>query len=80
MGLGYSAFLDENADMEIPCPVILILGEFEKTGKVKAYNEEWTKKTGYPLIRISGAAHNANADKPDEVNAIIENFLDSLYL
>lgn len=78
MGLSYSTFLKENGDMEIPCPVILLIGEFDKTGKVKAYNEAWTKKTGYPLIRISGAAHNANVDKPDEVNSIIEGFLKKL--
>ena len=75
MGLGYSGFLQDNCDLKIPCPVLLILGEKDKTGKVVHYNKEWTKRTGYPLKVISGAAHNVNVDKPEEVNEIILTFL-----
>ena len=75
MGLGYAGFLDDNCDLEILCPVLLILGEHDKTGKVKQYNKAWAEKTGYPLVVIKGAAHNANVDKPDEVNACIRDFL-----
>lgn len=75
MGLGYAGFLDDNCKLKIPCPVLLILGEKDKTGKVVQYNKEWTKKTGYPLKIIPGAAHNVNVDKPEEVNACIRDFL-----
>lgn len=75
MGLGYAGFLDDNCELKIPCPVLLILGEKDKTGKVRLYNKEWAKKTGYPLKIISGAAHNVNVDKPEEVNACIHDFL-----
>lgn len=78
MGLGYSAFLEENSDMTIPCPVVLIVGEHDKTGKVKAYNNAWAKRTGYPLFRISHAAHNSNVDNPAAVNGIISDFLRNL--
>jgi pimeloyl-ACP methyl ester carboxylesterase len=61
--------------LEINCPVLLILGEKDKTGKVKRYNREWAKQTGYPLVIIRDAAHNANVDKPQEVNNCIRKFL-----
>ena len=55
MGLGYAGFLDDNCELEIPCPVLLILGEKDRTGKVAQYNKAWTMKTGYPLKIIEDA-------------------------
>ena len=75
MGLGYAGFLEDNCDLQISCPVLLILGEKDKTGKVVQYNKAWTEQTGYPLKIIGGAAHNANVDQPQEVNACIHDFL-----
>ena len=57
MGIGYAGFLDDNRVCEIPCPVLLIVGEKDRTGKVRAYNREWSKRTGYPLVWVPGAAH-----------------------
>jgi pimeloyl-ACP methyl ester carboxylesterase len=78
MGNAYAAFLKDNCDLRIPCPVLLILGEKDVTGKVAKYNKEWAEKTGYPLEIIKGAAHNANVDKPREVNDRIRDFLATL--
>ena len=78
MGLGYAGFLDDNCELKISCPVLLLLGEKDKTGKVVRYNKEWASKTGYPLKIIPGAAHNANVDKPEEVNACIHDFLSGI--
>ncbi|MBO6093515.1 MAG: alpha/beta hydrolase [Oscillospiraceae bacterium] len=78
MGLGYAGFLDDNCELKIPCPVFLILGEKDKTGKVVQYNKAWTRQTGYPLKIIKDAAHNVNVDKPDEVNACIRDFLSDI--
>jgi len=75
MGLGYAGFLEDNCDLEISCPVLLILGEKDRTGKVMQYNKEWARQTGYPLEVIKGAAHNSNVDKPQEVNDRIRSFL-----
>lgn len=75
MGLGYAGFLDDNCELKIPCPVLLILGEKDRTGKVAQYNKAWARQTGYPLKIIKGAAHNVNVDKPEEVNARIYGFL-----
>lgn len=78
MGTVYMGFIDENRPIDIKCPVILIVGERDITGKVRAYNKEWTKRTGYPLIHIRNAAHNSNVDAPKAVNRIIMCFLRKL--
>lgn len=75
IGIGYAGFLADNRDMEIKCPTLLLVGEYDKTGKVLAYCKAWAKKTGFPLHAIKNAAHNANADAPEAVNAEIESFL-----
>ncbi len=76
MGIGFSGFLADNQELEIKCPVLLLLGEKDHTGYVKAYNKEWTKRTGFPLKIIKDAAHNANVDQPDVVNRLIKEFID----
>ena len=75
MGLGYAGFLSDNCELKILCPVLLILGEKDRTGKVAQYNKAWAQQTGYPLKIIKDAAHNVNVDRPDEVNAFISRFL-----
>lgn len=78
MGLGYAGFLDDNCELKIPCPVLLILGEKDRTGKVAQYNKAWTRQTGYSLKIIKNAAHNVNVDKPEEVNECIRRFLSEM--
>ncbi len=78
MGIGYAAFLDDNCALEISCPVLIILGEKDNTGKVKSYCREWARRTGYPLKIIKNAAHNSNVDNPAEVNEAIENFIEEI--
>ncbi len=78
MYIGEAAFIPENKKVNIPCKSILLLGEKDRVGKVTAYNKEWSKRTGFPLVVIQGAAHNANDDQPDKVNAIIGDFLDKI--
>ena len=75
MGICYSAFLEDNCDLKIPCPVLLLMGEKDRTGKVARYNKAWAKRTGYTLKIIKGAAHNANMDKPLEANSLIHGFI-----
>jgi len=75
MYIGEAAFIPENKIIELPCKVILILGDMDKVGKVATYNKMWASKTGYPLMMIKNAAHNSNDDRPEEVNKIIEDYL-----
>lgn len=65
----------KNGAGKISCPVLLIVGEKDRTGKVKSYNKEWAKRTGFPLVWIQNAAHNSNVDNPHMVNSSIMTFL-----
>ncbi len=78
MGIGYAGFLEDNRPLEIPCPTLLLVGEKDRTGKVRAYNKMWAKRTGFPLIWIPNAAHNSNVDNPETVNEKIKEFIKSL--
>ena len=78
MGIGYAGFLEDNCELDIACPTILLVGENDTTGKVKAYNKAWSERTGFPLVWIPNAAHNSNVDNPNAVNRAIEEFLASI--
>ena len=78
MGIGYAGFLDENCDLQIKCPVLILVGEYDKNGKVKQYCIKWAEKTGYPLHIIENAAHNSNMDNYKQVNAEIVSFVNAL--
>lgn len=78
MYIGFAGFIYEIGKMNIKCPVWLLVGENDKTGKVMAYNKLCHKKEGYPLYIIEGAAHNANDDQPTQVNNLIKEFLEAL--
>lgn len=78
MGIGYAGFLEDNQNMELSCPLLLIAGKKDITGKVKAYNRQWSDVTGVPVHWVENAAHNSNDDAPEAVNALIEEFIRSL--
>lgn len=78
MGVAYSAYTQEDTPVEISCPALLLVGEHDRLGKVRAYGRAWSKKTGIPLRVVCGAAHIANYDRPDEVNRLIAEFAVSL--
>lgn len=75
MGIAYAGFLEDNRNITIHCPVLLMMGEHDKTGKVPQYNRAWEKKQGIPLHIIPHAGHNANVDNPAAVNRLIQAFL-----
>lgn len=75
MQIAYEYFILENQDIDFPFPVLILVGDKDRTGKVKAYCREWAKRTGYPLHWIKDAKHFANGDNPEEVNREIETFI-----
>ena len=75
MKIAYEYFIMENKDVDFPFPVLILVGDNDSTGKVKAYCKEWAKQTGYPLHIISRAKHFSNGDNPEQVNSEIENFI-----
>ena len=79
MGIGYAGFLDDNRELKIACPSLILVGEKDNTGKVKQYNKAWANRTGIDLIWVPDAAHNSNMDNPEIVNSCIKKFLDDLF-
>jgi pimeloyl-ACP methyl ester carboxylesterase len=78
MGIAYGTFAIENKDVAFSFPVLILLGDSDKTGKVKQYCEKWSESTGYPLHIIKQAAHFSNGDNPKQVNAEIKSFIQGL--
>ncbi|MDR1710465.1 MAG: alpha/beta hydrolase [Propionibacteriaceae bacterium] len=78
MDIAYGGFIKQNRDVRFSFPVLLLLGQYDKTGKVAAYNRQWAQETGYPLVVIDDAAHLSNCDNPDAVNDAILGFVKSL--
>ena len=78
MEIAYGLFPRENRDIRLQCPVLILLGEFDKTGKVAAYCRAWSQKEGYPLHIIQNAAHFSSGDNPEQVNAEIHAFIRAL--
>ena len=56
------------------CPVLLISGEKDRQ-ITNIYNRKWAAKARLHVHWVEGAGHNANADRPDIVNRLIETFL-----
>lgn len=78
MGACYGAMARE-VDAGIPqCPTLLLMGEKDRVGRVRAYCAAWHGRTGAPLYRVRKAGHNANADNPRSVNRRIHAFVNSL--
>lgn len=78
MHIGFAGFIPEICEINIQCPIWLLVGEDDKTGKVMAYNKKWHEKEGFPLYLIDGASHNANDDQPEQVNKLLYDFLQTL--
>lgn len=78
MEIAYGGFLKENKNVRFDFPVLILLGQYDRTGKVSQYCKAWARKEGYPLHIIKHAAHFSNADNPAEVNNAINEFISSL--
>lgn len=79
LGAGYAGFLKENCDLTIPCPALILVGEHDRTGKVKKYCVQWHKMTNIPLVVIPDAAHNSNFDNFERVNQEIDTFVSQIW-
>ena len=78
MRIAYDYFPRENKDAAFLFPVLILVGEKDSTGKVKAYCKAWAEQTGYPLHYIQGAKHFSNGDNPAQVNKEISCSMEGL--
>lgn len=62
----------------VDCPTILVVGREDKAGSVRTMSLMWSRQAMLPLIWIRGAGHNASVDQPQEVNRVLESFVESL--
>lgn len=71
--------LDARRSYDIDCPVLLLCGEKDDAGDVRAFNRKWAAGEGIPLVWVPKAGHNSNVDESDFVNSQIERFLATIY-
>lgn len=77
-GHGFRALAEAMAadlPYKIDCPALLLCGDRDRAGLTRRYNRRWSEETGIPLVWLRGAGHNSNTDAPEQVNAIIQDFL-----
>lgn len=67
--------MERDLPYEIKCPALLICGTRDRAGSCIRYNKAWHRDARIPLHWVEGAGHNSNTDKPDIINALIEQFL-----
>lgn len=60
--------------LEPECPVLLICGEKDRQ-ITNIYNRKWASGANVPIEWIKDAGHNANTDRPEAVNLLIETFM-----
>ncbi|MGD1843046.1 MAG: alpha/beta fold hydrolase [Thermonemataceae bacterium] len=72
---GVKAYSQNNT---LPIPVLITLGDLDKSGKVATYCEAWAAKENRPLQVINNAAHNANMDNAVAFNEILDEFLSTI--
>ena len=73
-----AAAIEKNFPYEIKCPALLICGTQDHAGSCIRYNKAWHRDTQIPLQWIEVAGHNSNTDKPELINALIEEFLTNI--
>jgi pimeloyl-ACP methyl ester carboxylesterase len=77
MGEVYGGLHNYARDFDLPHPLLIVYGEFDRTGKVRQYCREWARRENRPLEIIPNAAHNANMDNPQAFNAVLGTFLEN---
>lgn len=71
----YKGLLEYEDDYRLPCPLLIVYGNKDKSGKVIEYCIRWARKEDRELKIIPNAAHNANQDNPEDFNRVLEEFL-----
>lgn len=67
--------IEANLPYEIKCSAMILCGTQDHAGSCIRYTKRWEKETGITTHWIEGAGHNSNTDKPEEINHLIEQFL-----
>lgn len=71
----FAESVEADKPYDIKCPILLLCGTNDNAGSAKSYNRRWAKQDGYNLVWLKGAGHNSNADMPEKVNQLIDEFI-----
>ena len=70
--------IEEDLPYEIKCQALLICGDKDHAGSCIRYNKNWHKRSGIKIEWIKGAGHNSNTDEPEQINKLIERFVNEI--
>ncbi len=73
----FKAFLAENCAVNLTCPGLILLGEFDTIAGIQDTCAAWAKNTGYPLQIIQNAGHFSSGDNAPQVNEAIAKFIEN---
>jgi pimeloyl-ACP methyl ester carboxylesterase len=74
----YKGLLTYEQEYRLPCPLLIVYGDRDRSGRVVEYCKRWAKLEDRELKVIPNAAHNSNQDNPIEFNRVLEEFLTAL--
>ncbi|OUM61158.1 hypothetical protein PIROE2DRAFT_12918 [Piromyces sp. E2] len=60
---------------EFKCPVLLTYGDKDKSYNITSKNKSWSEDNNFKLEIIEEAGHLSPSDKPEKINSLIENFV-----
>lgn len=72
----YTGVQEYKEDFRLPLPILIVCGDADRSGKVRAYSNQWAERENRELFIIPNAAHNANMDNPEGFNEILARFLE----
>ncbi|MFN2233989.1 MAG: alpha/beta fold hydrolase [Anaerolineales bacterium] len=75
MDVVYQGVKSYGYDSALSVPILIVVGEADRTGKVQTYCRQWAQREKRPLQMIAGASHNANMDNPEAFNRVLDTFL-----
>ena len=78
IGIAYSDVFCRSEPNRFDFPVLLVVGKYDKTGKVKQYCRAWAEQEGYPLVWIDAAAHCCHVDNPQAFHQAVDAFLEKV--
>jgi pimeloyl-ACP methyl ester carboxylesterase len=76
MSAVYKGLLSYDRAVKFACPILIIYGAMDTSGKVQAYCDRWAKAEACEVQIIPDAAHNSNMDNPGVFNQVLEEFLE----
>jgi 3-oxoadipate enol-lactonase len=75
---GVTRSLTPRPDYRITAPTLLIRGEKDATGNIAEAMRRWSERDGCRYEIVAGAGHVSNLDRPQEVDALLLDFLAGL--